>query len=270
MLVGCMSAHNIRQPDPLLSTARPITIMTYNIRIGAGHNEFDRNLYELKNEKKFDLTPVIEAIRSVEPDIVGLQEVLGERQAAKLGKVLDMNYAYVPHGIDKYGTWWGVAVLSKFPIQEISRQNISSGLGKTRANLIANINIFGQKTVFFCIHKDPDLTEGNSLRTTIKRINKIQEPVVLMGDLNILPSDARHDILSGRLEDTAILVNTKTAEFARKRGTYPSKHGDTWGKRIDYILVDKGRFEVVDAGLINEKNWLASDHLGYYAKIKFK
>ncbi len=265
-MVGCMSAKNIRPLDQSLSTTRPITIMTYNIRIGAGHNDYDRSLYELKNEKVFNLEPVIEAIGSIEPDIVGLQEVLGERQAAKLGKALNMNYAYVPHGIGKYGTWWGVAVLSKFPIQEIYRQNISSGLGNTRANLIANVTIFRKKIVLFCVHKDPNQTEGNSLRITMKRIKKIQEPVILMGDLNIYPGDTRHDILSG-LEDTAILANTKTAMFARKHGTYSGKYGNTMGKRIDYILVEKGRFKVLDAGLIDEKYWSASDHLGYYTKV---
>jgi len=242
--------------------------MSYNIRIGAGHNKFGRSPYKLKDEINLDLKPVVEAISSVDPDIVGLQEVLGSGQASELGKALNMNYAYVPHGIDKYGNWWGVAILSKFPIQGVSRHEISSGRGNTRANLIADINLFGKKAVFISIHRDRDQTDGNALHNTMQRINKIKDPVVLIGDLNIWPDDERHEIISSRLVDSAGFVDTRSAKFARERGTYPGEYGDKWGKRIDYILIDKGRYEVLDSGLIEEKYWEASDHLGYYTKVK--
>ncbi len=265
-----MPVHNIRPAAPGVEEPRPITILTYNIRIGAGLRQYGRTPYLLKDEIQPDLQPIIAAIRSVDPDIMGLQEVLGEDQAASIAKALHMNYAYVSHGLDRYGTWWGVAVLSKFPILHVARQEISSGRGNTRANLYATVSVFGKEWVFVVMHKDKDQKSGDALRNTMARIQKIKKPVVLLGDLNIRPEDKRHDIFSDRLQDTVYPAKDKSARYAEKRGTYPGKHGQYWGKRIDYILVDKGRFDVLHAGLIAEQYWPASDHIGYFAVIALK
>ena len=270
LLSGCIPVHNIRMPEVTKTKVRPVTILTYNIRVGAGLDKFGRNPYLLKDEMKPNLPPILAGIRSVGPDIVGLQEVLGERQAAAIAGALNMNYAYVPHGLDRYGTWWGVAVLSKFSIRDVSRQEISTGRGNARANLYATIPVFGRDCVFVIMHKDKDQTQGYALRNTMERIRKIDKPVVLLGDLNIIPADKRHGIFSARLEDSVFLAQTKETRYAEKRGTYPGKNGQYWGKRIDYILVDRGKFSVLNAGLIQEKYWPASDHIGYFATVRLK
>ncbi|RUM39587.1 MAG: hypothetical protein DSY57_01010 [Desulfobulbus sp.] len=267
---GCMPVHNIRSPEWNGGPMRPFTILTYNIRVGAGLRKYGRSPYLLKDEIQPELEPIIAAIRSVNPDIVGLEEVLGEEQAAVIAEALNMNYSYVPHGLEKYGAWWGVAVLSKFPILHVVRQEISSGRGNTRANLYATIPVFGKECVFVVMHKDKDQKRGYALRNTMAWIQKIKKPVVLLGDFNIRPEDRRHVVFSTRLEDTIYLAGTKNARYAEKRGTFPGKHGQYWGKRIDYILVDKGRFKVVNAGLLDEKYWSASDHIGYYAVVRLK
>ena len=267
---GCIPVHNIRLPEVTETKDRPFTILTYNIRVGAGLVKFGRNPYLLKDEIKPNLPPIIAAIRSVDPDIVGLQEVLGEEQAALIANALNMNYAYVPHGLDRYGTWWGVAVLSKFPIHGVARQEISSGRGNTRANLNATIPVSGRDCVFVIMHKDKNQTRGYALRNTMEQIRKIDKPVVLLGDLNIMPADKRHGIFSARLEDSVFLAKTKEARYAEKRGTYPGENGQYWGKRIDYILVDRNRFTVLDAGLLPEKYWPASDHIGYFATVRLQ
>ena len=265
-----MRVHNIRLPEKSGVQPHPITILTYNIRTGAGLRAYGRNPYLLKDEIQPDLPPIIAAIRSVDPDIVGLQEVLGEKQAAAVAGALNMNYAYIPHGLDRYGTWWGVAILSKFPISQVWRQEISSGRGNTRANCIAEISVFGRNCLFVVLHKDRDLKDGASLYRTMEWVRAKNEPVVLLGDFNIRPGDKRWRILSPRFQDTIDLATTARSRFARKRGTYPGKNGQYWGKRIDYILVDRGRFSVLDAGLLPEKYWPASDHIGYFATVRFQ
>jgi len=270
VLSGCTQVHNIRLPEKNSGQPRPFTIMTYNIRVGAGLRKYGRSPYLLKDELQPDLLPIIAAIRSVDPDIVGLQEVLGENQAANIAETLNMNYAYVPHGLEKYGVWWGVAVLSKFPILHASRQEISSGRGNTRENCIAQIDIFGHKWMVVVIHKDKDQRDGAALYRTMELINKRGDPVVLLGDFNIRPGDKRWSIIRPRLQDTVYQAATSHARYAETRGTYPGKHGEHWGKRIDYILVDKGRFDVLDAGLVDEEYWSASDHIGYYAVVRLK
>jgi endonuclease/exonuclease/phosphatase family metal-dependent hydrolase len=268
LTAACSPVHNISPRPPEAQTSRPITVMTFNIRIGAGLTAYGRNPWNLKDEITPDVTPVIAAIHAVDPDIIGLQEVLGEQQAAKIAAALQMNYAYIPHGIERYGIWWGVAILSRFPLDTAHAYEISYGRGNTRSMLITELSPFNKKIVCVCIHKDKDQTDGHALRTVMRKINSIREPVILMGDLNIKPEDDRHTILSSRLADTAKLAATPTAYFAIKKGTFPGRHRKKQGKRIDYILVDKDKFNILDAGLTARTYWNASDHLGYYATVE--
>ena len=270
MVAGCMQAHNIRTPEGENVRSRPVKVMTYNIRIGAGLRKYGRSPYLLKDEIKPRLAPIIAAIGSVDPDIVGLQEVLGEEQAATIARALNMNYAYVPHGLERYGAWWGVAVLSKFPILHVNRQEISSGRGNTRANCIARLDVFGSPWLVVVIHKDRDQQDGAALYRTMEVINRQQGPVLLLGDFNIRPGDWRWSITASRLQDSLYGTTTDKARQVEKRGTWPGKPGRHRGKRIDYILVDKGRFDVLAAGLIDEKYRSASDHLGYYAVVRLR
>lgn len=265
---GCSyQVHNIRPPALRNTGHGKIVVMTYNIRIGSGRVQYGRNPYELKDEITPDLTPVIAAIRSINPDILGLQEVLGTKQAAKIASSLQMNYAYIPHGIEKYGVWWGVALLSKFPIVNVTSQEISYGRGNTRSNLIADVRAFGRTITCINMHKDKDQNSGAGLYRTMNWIQNFDNPIILMGDLNIKPDDPRLTIFSGRFIDTARAVDTETARFARERGTFPGRKFTLYGKRIDYIFVERDQFDIHDAGLLQKEFWMASDHLGYFSVI---
>jgi len=269
-VTSCESVKNIRQLDESTNSPRPLKIMTYNIRVGAGRNEFGRNPYQIRNAKYLDIKPIIETIKSIDPDIVGLQEVLGFEQLAEIGKALNMNYAYEPHSIDSYGSWWGVGILSKFPIEDVYSHEISSGRGNTKSTLMADVTVFGTKIVLISAHKDTHLRDGTSFQIIRESIKNIKDPIVLIADLNIWPDDSRHRILYDRLVDSALMVETQSAKFARRRGTFPGILNESWGKRIDYILVDKQYFNVLNAGLVNERYWQASDHLGYYTIVELK
>lgn len=262
---GALSDGDIAQ-----AKGEPFTVVSYNIRIGAGLTDFGRSPYRLKDEIALDVGPVVDAIRSLAPDVVGLQEVLGDGQASAIAAALGMHYAYVPHGLERYGAWWGVAILSRWPIKAAFRDEISSGRGNTRANLVATIGVAGVDTHFVVIHKDRDQKNGSPLRHTMKTIDALAPPVLLIGDLNIKPNDKRQAIVSPRLEDSILLAKGPNAAFAKTWGTYLGKNQKTQGKRIDYILLDKGFFSVLDAGLVDQQYWAASDHIAYYTKIQFK
>lgn len=252
------------------SQATDIVAMTFNIRIGAGSNNWGRSPYRLKDELKLDLEPVAKAIKSVSPDIVGLQEVYGESQARELARLLGMYYAYVPHGLGKNGGWWGVALLSRFPIDTSIRHEISHGWGNKKSVLKAGIEIFGKPVVVVVMHKDRDLKDGQSFRSLNKLIAPSRHlPVLLLGDLNIKPGDPRHTLFSPALVDTATAVDTVNARFARDRGTVIGPAMNIKGLRIDYVLVNS-MFKVLDAGLVHSKHWKASDHLAYYAILRIQ
>jgi endonuclease/exonuclease/phosphatase family metal-dependent hydrolase len=76
-------------------------------------------------------------------------------------------------------------------------------------------------------------------------------------------------ILFSRFQDSLELCREKPAMKAKidRTGTLTGKSSRAGIKRIDYILVDRGRFNVYDCDLMKREHWPASDHIGYYAII---
>ena len=238
--------------------------MSYNIRVGYGTKDPGADPYTLSMRRK-NLPPIVAAIRSIDSDIVGLQEVHGSGQARKLAQALHMNYAYEGHGTGSARpSWWGVALLSKYPIQHAQGIEISSGRGNTKSALLCTIDVRGQLTTFLSVHKDKDLQDGSSFKRLMRVVQQIPGPIVLIGDLNIHPWDPRLQLLRPRFIDTATAVGTEKAREARNTGTFLGLG------RIDYVLADPQFFVVEDAGIIDRAYWNASDHLGYYTAIRFR
>ena len=262
-----LTAIGIRSPRADTAAVAPLTVLSYNIRIGAGIQRWKASPYRLKNDATLDLKPIVAAIRSINPDIVGLQEVLGESQASELGESLGMHHAYVQHGIGRHGSWWGVAVLSKYPIQSTDRVQISSGRGNTKSMLVAAIDLGGRLASFISIHKDKDLDDGESLRVAMQYIGRIERPTVLIGDLNMEIYDERLEVLAPRFRDSADGLLTPGAIQARERGTWDSRIIDRPNRRIDYVFIDPSYWTVQDVGLLPTEHWHASDHIGYFARI---
>lgn len=263
VLTGCQNIHNIRTGNTAgtLSTNKQLTVMSYNIRVGYGGKDHGVDPYTLSMRKE-NLPPIVAAIQSIDPDIVGLQEVRGFGQARRLAKVLDMNYSYTGHATgSSRPSWWGVAILSKYPILKAKGIQISSGRGNTKSALICTVDIGGQPTTFFSIHKDKDLKDGYSFKVIMRAVNKIENPIVLIGDLNMYPYDRRLKLLPPWFIDTAMTMDTESAKNARNTGTFFGLG------RIDYVLVDSRYFEVQDSGIISREHWDASDHLAYYSRI---
>ena len=95
----------------------------------------------------------------------------------------------------------------------------------------------------------------------MQKIEKVQGPVVLIGDLNMKPYDFRLKLLNPRFVDSAKQTDSSTAREARSIGTF-------YGiGRIDYVLVDPKYYRVIDAGLVEHAHREASDHLAYWARI---
>jgi endonuclease/exonuclease/phosphatase family metal-dependent hydrolase len=263
ILAGCQNVYNIRTGNTAgtPSINKRLTVMSYNIRVGYGGKDHGVDPYTLSMRKE-NLPPIVAAIQSIDPDIVGLQEVRGSGQARRLAKAMDMNYAYTWHDTgSSRPSWWGVAILSKYPILKAKGIQISSGRGNTKSALICTVDIGGQPATFFSIHKDKDLKDGSSFKAIMRAVDKIENPIVLIGDLNMYPDDWRMKLLQPRFIDTAMAVDTESAKNARYTGTFLGIG------RIDYVLVDSRYFEVQDSGIIARELWDASDHLAYYARI---
>jgi len=264
LLCGCQaSASNIRKVPPAFAYdgQQTLSIVSFNIRVGYGARDRGLSPVELKGRRK-RLAPIVSAIRSCDADIVGLQEVLGHDQARELAQRLNMNFAYTHHPtFSPYGPWWGVALLSKYPIVAAEGFQVSFGAGNTKNALLCGVNVGGRVLHFVSIHKDKDLKDGASFKRIMRKIKPMSGAVVLIGDLNMTPFDARLRILKSRFRDSADNVDSAGARAMHMSGTFPGIG------RIDYVMVDPNHFKVLDVGLADRRYRDASDHLAYWAKI---
>jgi len=149
---GCATGiQNIRQVESssVSLEAWELTFMTFNIHVGGGSAYPLMNPYEVKATKE-NLIKVAEAIKSVDPDVIGLQEVRGFQQAKFIAKQLNLNYAYVPH----QSGWWGLAILSKYKISDLISKPISTH-GDMRVAQICTTRIEGKPVIFINLHVSP-------------------------------------------------------------------------------------------------------------------
>jgi len=251
-----------------------ITVMTYNIRIGVGMVKPGTPPAKLKKSPKI-LDEIVAAIKSVNPDVVGLQEVYGKKMAKKLSKMLGMEYSYRRHGDNEHAAWWGVAILSKHKILKTKGYSVFYGGDKpyrARALLMSTIDFNGKKITFYNTHyQDKDGALKKEPKNTMKRIAKSKNPVILMGDLNMVPDDPLFKPITDKLKDSCEAVNNENSAFVKTNGTFQSPNNpkyDHW--RIDYIFYDPESSQVLDVGLLDKEHWNASDHIGYFSRIKLK
>ena len=261
---GCRATttHIRKNPPPFSYDGRQaITVVSFNIRVGYGVEDWGTNPYKLKDHKK-DIGPIVAAIRSCDADIVGLQEVLGNDQAKELARRLNMNVAYAAHPTySPSGPWWGVAILSRYPIADARSFIISSGAGNSKSALLCAIDVGGREQHYLSIHKDKDLKDGGSFKKIMRKVEAIKGPMVLIGDLNMSPFDPHLNLLKPRFRDSAEKIDSATAREARSVGTF-------YGiGRIDFVMVDPAFFTVLDVGLAERTFRDASDHLAYWARI---
>jgi len=130
ILVGCVNSpfsaiQNIRHDDNYGKDfeGSEITIMTFNIRAGGGTENLDLSPKYVKATKD-KLENLVAAIKSIDPDVVGLQEVRGYNQAKYFAEKLNMNFVYGAHGASN---WWGLTILSKFKINAAKVKLINYG-----------------------------------------------------------------------------------------------------------------------------------------------
>ena len=226
-------------------SGRTIRVLTYNILHGA----------TVKGD--FDLDRIAAVIRSVNPDIVALQEVdfktnrvkkmdlvteLGQRtgMAPLFGKAMAYD-----------GGEYGEGILSKYTFIATQNHPLRAGKGKEpRAALEVSIVLKSGDTIRFTgTHLDHTkdetdrIRQANQLNTVLTRDEK---PAILAGDLNALPDS----------KTMAILLEKWQRSFTEDTPTYPSDNPD---KKIDYILYrPANRWKVIETRVIDER--IASDH----------
>lgn len=246
-ITGCSSADfsgdevvNIRPEAITPNFQSKLKVMTFNIARRGNSDE------------------VIAAIKSVDPDVIGLQEVIFG-QAATIAKALDMNYAYGLHSYRSWGKLWGSAVLTKFKILDFQKIPIGGRSGnRNMVSAIALVN--DQPIACISVHTDHKLTDNSSLKKILNYTDSLEFPAVLIGDFNMVSSSPQSTFLA------------KESDFIDSAGFLMWGRMATWpttGARIDYVFVQRKYFKASGASLVAPEYHHISDHIAYYTTIEW-
>lgn len=205
----------------------------------------------------FDLDRIAQVIKSVNPDLVALQEVdfftnrVGNLDlAAELGLRTGLTPLFgraMPYDGGEYGE----GVLSRFSFLSTQNHALSAGPGKEpRAALEVNVILKSGDTIRF-VGTHLDHTGETDRLTQAREINQLltqdERPSILAGDLNARPES----------QTMAVFFEEWTKSFAENVPTIPSTNPRS---KIDYILYrPANRWRVLDTQVIDER--VASDHL---------
>jgi len=245
----------------LIGIAQPteIKVMSYNI-----HHANPPSKPGL-----IDVDAIAKTIASQNPDIIALQEVdvntkrSGNiNQAKLLAEKLNME-VFFAKTIDHDGGDYGVAILSKFKIEDTATLKLPSVedlKGEPRILAIATLLLpNGKKVRFGATHLDSQKAETNRLMQAraLVEIGKRQDyPFIMAGDWNAKPESETVKILDAfftrTCQDCEFTIPVVNPKFA-----------------IDFISFTKNsEIEVVSHQVVQER--YASDHLPIVSVLRLK
>ena len=230
-----------------LQAAEPskIRLVSYNIKHGRGM------------DNRVDLERIASVLRKLKPDLIALQEVdhtctrSGKiDQAAVLGNLLGMHHRFGKF-MDFQGGQYGLAILSRFPVQKSIRHQLAPGAEPRCAlEIIVRPTTIGPLLSFISIHNDWTrepfrIAQVNDLITGLR---ERKHPVILAGDFNAEP---KAESLA-RLKASGFLILAKKKDAK----TFPSPSPRI---EIDYFMARGFSFGNPPLTVVHDER-LASDH----------
>ncbi|WP_224246180.1 endonuclease/exonuclease/phosphatase family protein [Hyalangium gracile] len=197
--------------------------------------------YNIKSATR-GLDDVVEVIRSARPDIVALQEVdCRSRRAGRLDQaaVLAERVGLSYHGHfrtrDMYGGAYGIALLSRFPVESLAQYAlpVNEG-GEPRTVVHAVLRVEGREVSVYLTHLIHSpfrsrirLRQGVLIAGLLERDSR---PRILMGDFNDGPDSLTVRLLRRRM------VDVFDASGSGPSGTFQLPLPFLPSVRIDYVL----------------------------------
>ncbi len=254
---------------PFVNFAQELDVMSYNIRYASPND--GPNLW--KNRKR----DMIETLSNINPDLLGLQEVLhsqlldltngmkkysyigvGREDGKTKGEYSPILYRKDTFEVLDSGTFW----LSDTPSQ------ISVGWDAALERICSYARFLnrqsGKEFWMFNTHFDHIgvLARANAARLIVKKINALNTsslPVVITGDFNLEPYEEPIQIMQSSFED----VQKELASIEPNYGTFNGFNTLSSGeRRIDYIFQKGFKLREVDHLWLKTKNgyWLSDHH----------
>lgn len=252
------------------------------------------------NSIKVRLPNLLAWLREAEPDIVCLQEIKCTDDAFPRMEIEDAGYNVETHGQKTYN---GVAILSKVRLEDVQRglpgmeddgqaryieATVSTSDGALRISSIYLPNgnpAPGDKYEY-------KLQWMAALEGQARTLLELEEPCVLAGDYNVIPTpDDVHD--PGAWENDALFLPRTRSAFrsltalgltdayrachsAAHRYTFWDYQGGAWQKdhgiRIDHLMLGPQAADMLVASDIDKhlRSWeKPSDHVPVWAKLDF-
>ena len=256
--LGCALAHGaaVCAADATASAARPIAMMSLNIRMGCGL----KDPFSIPEGGLAHLPECAEMIRKANPDWVAIQEIdrCTKRaghvdQTAELARMCGMHGTFVKK-VDRPDGDYGLAVLSRERPVAVSKILVPGSLHTRCLEIVEFRDYF-----VVCTHFP--LEESFRVRAAeIARLNLADrgKPMFLAGDLNALPESPE---IAELKKGFAILTDTSRPTF----------RADDPKQCIDYIMVDKahaGMVEVQSRDVIADP--VATDHCGLVVRATLR
>jgi endonuclease/exonuclease/phosphatase family metal-dependent hydrolase len=235
---------------------RTLRVATYNIHRSRGL------------DGRTNPARIAEVIRSIDPDVIALQEVIGAGPASKghaeeIGALAGMGWVMAPTRHLR-GSLFGNVVLSRHPITHHAQYDLSWKTCEPRCAQRVDIS-FGDDTLhLYNVHLGTAFLERRHQAgrlTAILHDRRVGVPKVVLGDFNEWMKGLATSLLSERLQSIDL------RKHLRRRRTYP---GVFPVLHLDHIYYD-GKVEVEKLELPRTRLALmASDHLPLVAELRVK
>ncbi len=212
---------------------------------------------------------VAEVIRSLNADVVALQEVIGAGpagagQAEEIGAAVGMGWVMTSvRQLRKH--LFGNVILSRLPIVHHSQYDLSWRTCEPRACQRADLDLgSGHQLHIYNVHLGTAVLERRYQATRLAAFvhdRRIEGPKVILGDFNEWTRGLATKTLTALFESVDIYA------FLKRRRTYP---GIFPFLHLDHIYYE-GRVEVRGVELTRSRTSLmASDHLPLVADLRIK
>jgi endonuclease/exonuclease/phosphatase family metal-dependent hydrolase len=233
---------------------RTLRVATYNIHRCRGL------------DGRTNLTRIAEVIRSIAPDIIALQEVIGAGphtagHAEELGAQLGMGWVMAPTRHLRRALF-GNTVLSHLPIVHHAQYDLSWKTCEPRCCQRVDIAVGTHRLHLYNVHLGTAYLERRyqaERLSTIVHDRRIGQPKIVLGDFNEWMRGLATAMLSERLNSIDLRAHL------RRRRTYP---GVFPVLHLDHIYYE-GRVEVTKVELPRTRlSLMASDHLPLVAELR--
>lgn len=212
---------------------------------------------------KYDPDGLVNLIRTINPDIIGMQEV--EQNWSSVSQFQDLPgllaerlgmFPAFSASLERNGGYFGNLVLSKYPLTQIWSERLSGSL-ETRSFVLTQIFVAGVRINFITAHLG--LSESDRLEQVsglFRYLNILDGPVLISGDFNAGVADPAVNALLENFTDLG------SPNGQPEQGTFRGKNGATGG-RIDFLLASSEfgllQYQVIDS--------FVSDHLPLVAEV---